>query len=94
MKTLHGTLASVLLLVSLNTLADQTVNPAAASATPTPIETSTLLKLSPCKPSGDGTYTEMITTMASVMPPAIGDAFLARYCEECMKKKFSLANMR
>jgi hypothetical protein len=52
------------------------------------------LRVSPCKTNGDGTYVEMITTMASVLPPAEADALLARYCEECFRRKFSLSQTR
>lgn len=43
-----------------------------------------------CKSSGDGTFAEIVTTMASVLPPDQGDALLAKYCGECAKQKFNL----
>jgi hypothetical protein len=43
-----------------------------------------------CKPSGDGTFSEIVTTMASVLPPEQSDALLAKYCSDCMKQKFNL----
>lgn len=48
-----------------------------------------LLRVAPCKASGDGTYTEMITTMASVLPPAEAQALLDRYCDDCNRRKFA-----
>jgi hypothetical protein len=48
----------------------------------------------PCKASGDGTYVEIITTMASVLPQEEADAFLAQYCEACFKQKFVVSQTR
>lgn len=44
-----------------------------------------------CKPKGDGTFTEIVTTMASVLAPAEGIRMLDTYCEPCMKQKFGLS---
>ncbi len=46
-----------------------------------------------CKPSGDGTFAEIVTTMASVLPQAEGDALLARYCSDCMKRKLLVGQL-
>lgn len=53
-----------------------------------------VLSVAPCKASGDGTYVEIITTMASVMPPEEADAFLAKYCDACFKQKFVVSKTR
>ena len=87
-KLLLGTL---MLALSLNVVADD-----AASAITTKftdgnaIESLNVLSAAPCKATGDGSYVEMITTMASVLSPELGDALLARHCEECSKRKFLL----
>lgn len=47
----------------------------------------------PCQPTGDGTFTEIVTTMASVLPRAEGDALLAKHCGECFKRKFLLGQL-
>lgn len=44
-----------------------------------------------CKPKGDGTFAEIVTTMASVLSPAEGARLLDRYCEPCMKQRFALS---
>jgi hypothetical protein len=96
MNTAKLLLGSVLLTLSLNTLADSStpvdaIQPAAAGPAAISLD---ILKVAPCKTNGDGTYVEMITTMASVLPPEIGDALLARYCEECFKRKFQVTQKR
>lgn len=53
-----------------------------------------ILRVAPCKANGDGTYTEIVTTMASVMPPEEARAFLERYCDECNRRKFAQAEGR
>lgn len=58
------------------------------------VETIQGARVAPCKASGDGTYVLMITTMASVLPPAEADAFLARYCDTCFRQKFLASHSR
>jgi hypothetical protein len=96
MRTAKILLGSVLLAISLNTFADSSapvgiMQPADAGPAAISLD---ILKVAPCKTTGDGTYVEMITTMASVLPPEIGDALLARYCEECFKRKFQVTQKR
>lgn len=91
MKAAKFLLGTLFLALSLNAGADDASSPTTInSADSGKIETLNILSVSPCKTTGDGTYVEMITTMASVLPPELGDALLARYCEECYKRKFQL----
>jgi hypothetical protein len=64
------------------------------AAETTQVETLDVLNVAPCKASGDGTFVEIITTMASVLPPAEAEALLARYCDECNKQKFLVSQTR
>ncbi len=91
MKAAKFLLGSLMLALSLNAGADDATSPTSIkSADSGNIDSLNILSVSPCKTTGDGTYVEMITTMASVLPPELADAFLARYCEECYKRKFQL----
>lgn len=92
MKSPRIFLALALIAFGLNAGADNAAK--MASGASTRLESLGVLNVSPCKASGDGTYVEMITTMASVLPPAEADALLARYCEECFRRKFSLSQSR
>jgi hypothetical protein len=87
MKDRKSLVAGMLLVMSLGTSGIQ-------AAESTQIDTLDVLKVAPCKASGDGTYAEMITTMASVLPPAEAEAFLARYCEACNKQKLLVSQAR
>jgi hypothetical protein len=80
-----------LLTISLGAAADSAIQTNGMLSDTTSIDSLNLMKVAPCRPSGDGTYVEMITTMASVLPPADADALITRYCEECFKRKFSLS---
>jgi hypothetical protein len=84
-------LGSTLLALSLGVGATDSTQSAAETAS---LELLDVLNVAPCKASGDGTYVEMITTMASVLPPEEADKFLARYCEACFKQKFISAKAR
>lgn len=85
---------SRLLLISSLTLGLGT----ASLAAPSPSNVDQAAALQPlqttvskdCKPRGDGTFTEMVTTMASVLSPTDGIRLLDTYCEPCMKQKFGL----
>jgi hypothetical protein len=94
MKSARLLLALTLLAIGLNAGADDGAKASKVSNEVASIETLNVLRVSPCKTNGDGTYVEMITTMASVLPPAEADALLARYCEECFRRKFSLSQTR
>lgn len=95
MKAAKFLLGSIFLSLSLNVGADDSSLPSAIkSADTSQIDSLNILSVSPCKTTGDGTYVEMITTMASVLPPELGDALLARYCEECYKRKFLVTQKR
>ena len=87
MKDRKSVVAGILLVISLGASGVQ----AAESAK---IDTLDVLNVAPCKAGGDGTYVEMITTMASVLPPAEAEAFLARYCEACNKQKLLVSQAR
>ena len=87
MKDRISVVAGMLLVISLGASGVQAAEPAK-------IDTLDVLNVAPCKASGDGTYVEMITTMASVLPPAESEAFLARYCEACNKQKFLVSQSR
>lgn len=91
MKSLQILLSATLLAASLGANAEETTKPVTGVTSP---EALNVFSVSPCKPSGDGTYTEIITTMASVLPPAAAEAFLERYCDQCNKKKFAAARAR
>lgn len=93
MKTAKCFISTILLAFSLNAVADDATSPSSINTLDSKnIESLNILSVSPCKTTGDGTYVEMITTMASVLPPELGDALLARYCEECYKRKFQLTS--
>lgn len=95
MKAAKFLLSSIFLSLSLSASADDTSLPNTInSANKSKIDSLNILSVSPCKTTGDGTYVEMITTMASVLPPELGDALLARYCEECYKRKFLVTQKR
>lgn len=87
MKDRKSVVAGMLLVMSLGANGIQ-------AAESTQIDTLDVLNVAPCKASGDGTYVEMITTMASVLPPAEAEAFLARYCEACNKQKLHVSQAR
>jgi hypothetical protein len=87
MKDRKSVVAGMLLVMSLGTSGIH-------AAESTQIDTLDVLSVAPCKASGDGTYVEMITTMASVLPPAEAEAFLARYCEACNKQKLLVSQAR
>ena len=91
MKTTRLLLGSPLLVLALNACADDMTNPTDARIG---IESLRVLQVAPCQASGDGTFTEMVTTMASVLPAADADALLARYCDECNKRKFAVSLKR
>ncbi len=91
MKITRLLLGSPLLVLALNSSAGDMINP--ADVTPA-LESLRILQVAPCQASGDGTYTEMVTTMASVLPTAEADALLARYCDECNKVKFAVSLKR
>ena len=90
MKDRKSVVAGILLVISLGASGVQ----AAESAESAKIDTLDVLNVAPCKAGGDGTYVEMITTMASVLPPAEAEAFLARYCEACNKQKLLVSQAR
>jgi hypothetical protein len=94
MKSPRHFLAIALMAIGLHANADDAAKATHVSAEVAGIKTLDVLRVSPCKTNGDGTYVEMITTMASVLPPAEADALLARYCEECFRRKFSLSQSR
>ena len=94
MKHYQLLLGAALLTIGLNAGAGDIAKAAGNHANVAGIKSLNVLQVAPCKPSGDGTYVEMITTMASVLPPAEADALLARYCEECFKKKFAVSQAR
>lgn len=87
MKDRKSVIAGMLLAMSLGTSSIQ-------AAEPSQIDTLHVFNVTPCKASGDGTFVEMITTMASVLPPAEAEALLARYCDECNKQKFLVSQTR
>jgi len=87
MKDLKSVVAGMLLVISLGANGIQ-------AAESTRLDKLDVLNVAPCKASGDGTYVEMITTMASVLPPAEAEAFLARYCEACNKQKLLVTQSR
>ncbi len=87
MKVRKSVVAGMLLVMSFGTSGIQ-------AAESTQIDTLDVLNIAPCKASGDGTYVEMITTMASVLPPAEAEALLARYCEACNKRKLLVSQTR
>ena len=87
MKDRKTVVTGILLVLSLGTSGIQ-------AAESTQVDTLDVLNVAPCKASGDGTYAEMITTMASVLPPAEAEAFLARYCEACNKQKLLVSQAR
>jgi len=88
-------LGSLILVISLNVGAQEATQPIGIHGNgPANLEPLAVLRVAPCKASGDGTYVEMITTMASVLPPAEAEAFLARYCEACNRRKFTLSQTR
>ncbi len=91
MKNTRLLLGSPLLVLALSTSAGDMINPADVSLG---AESLRVLQVAPCQASGDGTYTEMVTTMASVLPAAEADALLARYCDECNKRKFAVSLKR
>jgi hypothetical protein len=93
MKTSRLLLTGILLTLGLGAQADQG---AGSPAVTSKLDVLTVLQQAPCKSGGDGTYTEIVTTMASVLPPAEGRALLERYCDACNKQKFGLvqANAR
>lgn len=43
-----------------------------------------------CKTDGDGTFIEIVTTMASVLPPEGATKLLNKYILPCMKRQVSL----
>jgi hypothetical protein len=93
MKKIQLILSAALISIGLNVSANVSANDAAIDATITPaIQQNKLLSVAPCKSSADGSYTEMVTTMASVLPPAEADILLTRYCDECLKIRFNLSN--
>jgi len=81
MKVRKFSLGSLLLVLSLGTGGIH-------AAEQTEVVKLDAFSAAPCKASGDGSYVEIITTMASVLPPKEADAFLAQYCEACFKQKF------
>jgi hypothetical protein len=81
-------LGSILLALSIGASATDTHQSATETAS---LESLDILNVAPCKASGDGTYVEIITTMASVLPPEEADQFLALYCDPCLVKKFMAA---
>ena len=87
MKYRNSVIASMLLVMTSATTSIQ-------AAESTQIDKLDVLNVAPCKASGDGTYVEMITTMASVLPPAEAEAFLARHCEACNKQKLLVTQSR
>jgi len=87
MKDRKSVVAGMLLVMSLGASGIQ-------AAETTQVETLDVLNVAPCKASGDGTFVEIITTMASVLPPAEAEALLARYCDECNKQKFLVSQTR
>ena len=94
MKSPRIFLVMALVAFGLNANADDVTKTTSSASSLAGIESLNVLRVAPCKGSGDGTYVEMITTMASVLPPAEADALLARYCEECFRRKFSLSQSR
>lgn len=91
MKHLHILFAASLLTLAHNVSAGDTATPVTSVVGAEPIS---VFSAPTCKPSGDGSFTEIVTTMASVLPPEQGDALLARYCDRCNLIKFSLAQGR
>ncbi len=94
MQSIHAITGSLLLALSLSAGAHETTGPQGSSADTIRLDPLNIMQAAPCKASGDGTFAEMITTMASVLPPAEADAFLARYCVECNRRKFTLSLTR
>jgi len=94
MKLSQLLLSVALLAIGLNAGAGDVAKAAGNQADVAGITSLNVLQVAPCKPSGDGTYVEMITTMASVLPPAEADALLARYCDECLRHKFNVSQSR
>lgn len=90
----HFIFGSLFVLTSLVASAAEPISIAANSGENVMVDTIDGAHIAPCKASGDGTYVEMITTMASVLPPAEADAFLARYCDTCFRKKFLASHAR
>lgn len=39
-----------------------------------------------CTPAGDGTFADIVTTMASVLPADQANALLDKHCSPCMKQ--------
>jgi len=87
MKKIQYLVGIALLAIGLNACAADTVQI-------TNIDQLDVLSVSPCKPTGDSSFTEIVTTMASVLPPAEAEALLARYCEDCMLIKLNLTEFR
>lgn len=84
MKKIQLILSAALLSIGLNASAnDSAIDPA--------LHKLDILNVAPCESTVDVGFTEMVTTMASVLPPAEADALLARYCDECHKMKFNLS---
>jgi hypothetical protein len=95
MKAIQRALYSFLVAFSLNASADEVSPPLVINNIDVvSMNAPNILSIAPCKANGDGTYTEMITTMASVLPPEMGDALLAKYCQECYKRKFQLSQKK
>ena len=95
MKAIQRALYSLLVVFSLNASADEASSPVAINNIDTSrMDVLSTLSIDPCIPTGDGTFVEMITTMASVLPPEMGDALLAKYCQECYKRKFQLSQKK
>ena len=94
MKPLQFVLGAALFTIGLHAGADDAVSSVGIRTNDAGLESLDVMRVSPCKSSGDGSYVEIVTTMASVLPPELGDALLARYCDECNRKKFALSQPR
>lgn len=91
MKISRVLLGGALLAINLGASAGDAVTTKSDRAN---VESLKVLSVAPCKPSGDGSFVEIATTMASVLPPAEADELLNRYCDECNKRKFGLSASR
>jgi hypothetical protein len=92
MKLQHTLITTALLAMSLSVNAGETT-----AETPCPPAGPVALSDNPgsaCRPIGDGSFAEIVTTMASVLPPEESNALLARYCEPCMKQRLSIVDPR
>jgi hypothetical protein len=84
-------IGAALLAVSFNATSVEGASGGAEKTASATIDVLSVSTAPACKPNGDGTFAEIVTTMASVLPAAQGDALLAEYCGDCIKKKLALS---